>query len=214
MNILIALHYKIVREGITKILSEDPDINVIGAAKNKEELCPYESEVDKIDIVVLDLDIPDLDSLSTIRCILEDHPDTHILAMSDDEDPQQIKNVMQAGASGYIFKKRGAGELVKAVKEVNAGNQYLCNDSVALLVKGGKTRSTSGQVADLTERELQVLQLICREHINREIAEELGISVRTVDAHRRNLMQKTGAKNTAGLVKFAIKNGLFNLNQA
>lgn len=211
MNILIALHYKIVREGITKILSEDPDINVIGAAKNKEELCPYESEVDKIDVVVLDLDIPDLDSLSTIKSILEDHPNTHILAMSDDEDPHQIKNVMQAGASGYIFKKRGAGELIKAIKEVEAGNQYLCNDTIALLVKGEKVRSTSEGVEDLTERELQVLQLICREYINREIAEDLGISVRTVDAHRRNLMQKTGAKNTVGLVKFAIKNDLFDL---
>ena len=211
MNILIALHYKIVREGITKILSEDPDINVIGAAKNKEELCSYESEVDKIDVVVLDLDIPDLDSLSTIKSILEDHPDMHILAMSDDEDPHQIKNVMQAGASGYIFKKRGACELIKAIKEVEAGNQYLCNDTISLLVKGEKVRSTSEGVEDLTERELQVLQLICREYINREIAEDLGISVRTVDAHRRNLMQKTGAKNTVGLVKFAIKNDLFDL---
>ena len=211
MNILIALHYNIVREGITKILSEDPDINVIGAAKNKEELCPYDSKGDKIDVVVLDLDIPDLDSLSTIRSILEDHLDTHILAMSDDEDPHQIKNVMQAGASGYIFKKRSSEELIKAVKEVQADNQYLCNDSIALLVEGEKVRSTGERVADLTERELQVLQLICREQINREIAEDLGISVRTVDAHRRNLMQKTGAKNTVGLVKFAIKNDLFGL---
>lgn len=211
MNILIALHHKIVREGITKILSEDPDINVIGTAKNKEELCPYDSKGDKIDVVVLDLDIPDLDSLSTMRSILQDHPDTHILAMSDEENPQQIINVMQAGASGYIFKKRGAEELIKAIKEVDSGNQYLCNDTIGLLIEGEKIRSTSKRVSDLTERELQVLQLICREYINREIADELGISVRTVDAHRRNLMQKTGAKNTAGLVKFAIKNNLFDL---
>lgn len=211
MNILIALHYKIVREGITKILSEDPEINVIGAAKNKEELCPYNSKVDKIDVVVLDLDIPDLDSLSTIRKILKDHPDTQILAMSDDEDPRQIKNVMQAGAMGYILKKHGAKELIKAIKEVHADNQYLCNDTIGILIEGEKVRSTSERVADLTEREQQVLQLICKEHINREIAEDLGISVRTVDSHRRNLMQKTGAKNTVGLVKFAIKNDLFNL---
>ena len=118
---------------------------------------------------------------------------------------------MQAGASGYIFKKRGADELIKAVKEVNSGNQYLCNDTIELLVEGKKFRSTNKRAADLTERELQVLQLICREYINREIAEELGISVRTVDAHRRNVLQKTGAKNTAGLVKFAIKNDLFSL---
>ncbi len=211
MNILLAVHYKIVRDGIRKILIDDSDINVIGTAKNEEELCPYDSEGDKIDVVVLDLDIPDLDSLNTMRKILKDHSDTHILAMSDDEDPLQIKNVMQAGASGYIFKKRGADELIKAVKEVNSGNQYLCNDTIELLVEGKKFRSTNKRAADLTERELQVLQLICREYINREIAEELGISVRTVDAHRRNVLQKTGAKNTAGLVKFAIKNDLFNL---
>jgi len=211
VNILIALHHKIVREGITKILSEAPDINVIGTAKNKEELCPYESKGGKIDVVVLDLNIPDLDSLSTIRNILKDHPDTHILTMSDDEDSHQIKNVMQAGASGYILKKRSAEELIKAIKEVHAGNQYLCNDTIALMVEGERVRTTSERIADLTERELQVLQLICQEHINREIAEDLGISVRTVDAHRRNLMQKTGAKNTVGLVKFAIKNDLFNL---
>lgn len=211
MNTLIAVHHKIVRDGITKILSEDADINVIGTAKNKEELCPYDSKGDNIDVVVLDMDILDLDSLNTITKILQDHPDTHILAMRDEEDPQQVKEVMQAGASGYIFKKRGAKELIKAIKEVYSGNQYLCNDTIGLLIEGKEVRSTSERVADLTERELQVLHLICREHINREIAEELGISVRTVDAHRRNLMQKTGAKNTAGLVKFAIKNNLFDL---
>lgn len=211
MNILIAVHHEIVRDGITKILSEDIDINVIGTAKNKEELCPYDPEGDNIEVVVLDIDIPDLDPLNTITKILGDHLDTQILAMSDEEDPRQVKDVMQAGASGYILKKRGAEELIKAIKEVYSGNQYLCNDTIGLLIEGKEVRSTSERVADLTERELQVLQLICREQINREIAEELGISVRTVDAHRRNLMQKTGAKNTAGLVKFAIKNNLFDL---
>ncbi len=211
LNVLIAVHHKIVRDGITKILSEEANINVIGTAKNKEELCPYDSKGDKIDVVVLDIDIPELDSLNTVTRILQDHPNTHILAMSDNEDLQQIKDVMQAGASGYILKKRGAEELIKAIKEVYSGNQFLCNDSIAFLIEGEQVQSTSDRVADLTKRELQVLQLICREQINREIAEELGISVRTVDSHRRNLLQKTGVKNTAGLVKFAIKNNLINL---
>jgi DNA-binding NarL/FixJ family response regulator len=211
VNILIAVHHEIVRDGITKILSEDVEINVIGTAKNKEELCTYEPEGVNIDIVVLDIDIPNLDPLNTITKILRDHLDTHILAMSDEEDPRRVKDVMQAGASGYILKKRGAEELIKAIKEVYSGNQYLCNDTIESLIEGEEVRSTSERITDLTERELQVLQLICREQINREIAEELGISVRTVDAHRRNLMQKTGVKNTAGLVKFAIKNNLFDL---
>ncbi|WP_440999419.1 LuxR C-terminal-related transcriptional regulator [Fodinibius sp. SL11] len=211
MNILIALRYKIVRDGITKILTEDPDISVVGTAQNREELCGYDIRGNKIDVVVIDLDIPGLDSLDTLKKILKDHSNTSLLAISDEKEPQQIKGVMQAGASGYILKKRGAKELIKAVKEVYADNQYLCDESVGVLIKGDHVYSTSERVANLTKRELEVLQLICREYINREIAEELGISVRTVDAHRRNLLQKTGAKNTVGLVKFAIKNDLVSL---
>lgn len=211
MNSLVAVHYKLVRDGITRILKEDPDINVIGSAKNQEELCAYDYQGDKIDVVILDLDIPDMNTLETISNVLEKQPDTHILGISGSEDPRQIRKVMKAGASGYIFKKRGAEELKKAVKEVFCGKQYLCNETIALLVKGKDTEDDKDRIANLTKRELEVLELICEEKINREVAEELGISIRTVDAHRRNLLQKTGARNTAGLVKFAIKYKFYDL---
>lgn len=211
MKILIAVHHQIVRDGITRILADDPDITVSATAENREQLCSFVSQND-IDVVVMDLDMPDLDVMNTLAEVRENHPDTRVLAISDNEDIGRIKSVLQAGASGFMLKKRGANELLQAAKVVNKGNPYLCDESIKLLVSDENSSTPPKTSADLTDRELEVLGLICEEYINREIADKLGISVRTVDAHRRNLLQKTAAKNTAGLVKFAIRHRLFTLS--
>lgn len=211
MKILIVIHHQIVRDGITRILADDPEITVSGTAENSEQLCSLGSKND-VDVVIMDLDMPDLDVLDALTKVREDYPDTSVLAISENEDARRIKSVLQAGASGFMFKKREAYELIQAVKEIYKGNQYLCDEIIGLLVSEDTSSAPKATTADLTDREQEVLNLICEEYINREIAERLGISVRTVDAHRRNLLQKTGAKNTAGLVKFAIKHHFYTIS--
>jgi len=206
VNILIAIEYQIVRDGIKKILHDAPDIAVAGCAKNIDELMklPFEDG----NILVLDLDMPNLENSQTVPELAENYNELSILGISDNENPFKLKQFMQSGGAGYLLKKRSAEELIDAIKQIYDGGRYLCDKALSLLVKADHSNKTT--VLDLTEREVEVLVLICQELTNREIADKLGISVRTVDAHRRNMLQKTGAKNTAGLVKYAIKHHIFS----
>lgn len=211
VNILIAEHHRIVRDGIKMILTEVPGFVVTDTVSTKKELLSYLFD-DDIDIIVLDLDMPDLDMKNTIEKLKEENPQTSILCISDVEDDNQIKRVMVAGVSGYVLKKRGKEEIIEAIEVIKNGNQYLCDETIKALVHD-KSDDVAFDVeaSSLTERELEILRLICEEYTNKESAEKLDISIRTVDAHRRSLLQKTGAKNTAGLVKFAFKNQIVSL---
>ena len=153
--------------------------------------------------------------------------DTNVKGLTTDDDkfyslvlsPSQaelehIKNMLSAGAKGYILKNSGKEELVAAIKKVMAGQNYFSDEIKNLIMmEMVKKKSSSdkilGEKVPLTSRELEILELILQEFTNQEIAEKLFISVRTVDAHRRNLLEKTGARNTAGLVKFGLENHLF-----
>lgn len=206
VNILIAEHHRIVRDGIKMILTEVPGLKVVDAVANKEELLSFNFNGDT-DVIILDLDMPDLDMKNTIEKLKEENPGVKILCLSDNESKEQIKKVMVAGVSGYVLKKRGKHEIIEAIEVLKKGNQYLCDGSLSALVHDESEMSDFNiESSNLTEREIEILRLICQEYTNKESADELGISIRTVDAHRRSLLQKTGAKNTAGLVKFAFKN--------
>jgi DNA-binding NarL/FixJ family response regulator len=120
--------------------------------------------------------------------------------------------MIESGASGYILKNAGREELKKAIDALMNDQHYFSDtatQSVMMELVRNKGKTNTGSVVQITERELEVLELILKEHTNQEIAEKLFISVRTVDAHRRNLLQKTGARNTAGLVRYALENNLF-----
>lgn len=211
VNILIAEHHRIVRDGIKMILTDVPGLKVVDAVASKEELLSFNFNGDT-DIIVLDLDMPELDMKNTIEKLKRENPGIKILCISDVEDKEQIKRVMVAGVSGYILKKRGKEEIIEAIEVIQNGNQYLCDETIKALVHD-KSNDLAFDVesSSLTEREVEILRLICEEYTNKESADELGISIRTVDAHRRSLLQKTGAKNTAGLVKFAFKNQIVSI---
>lgn len=209
VNLLIAIHYQILRDGLKTILKNESDLAIRDSINSREELFAS-GELGNTDLLLLDLDMPEMDPVDGVNRLCKEYPDLKILALSDREDAGLTKSVMQAGASGYLLKKRGSDELLQAIREVNDGHHYVCDDTLRLLIDRDAGKSGhSEEPGVLTERELQVLELICNEMTNKEIAKELSISVRTVDAHRRNLLQKTGARNTAGLVTYAIKNGIF-----
>lgn len=141
------------------------------------------------------------------------NPDIKILALTMSNDDSHIRQMIQAGASGYIMKSAGRQELTKAIQEVMEGKHYFSDQatqSIMMDLIKNKGKSSAPEPIHITEREEEVLQMIVKEFTNQEIAEKLYISPRTVDAHRRNLLQKTGARNTAGLVKYAFKHGLID----
>lgn len=209
VTILIAVYYELVRDGIEKLLDGTSGLSVADTVRNTQELSTYDFP-GGTELLLLDLDMPDLDAHAFINRLGDKYPGVRVLALSDHADAEKARSIMRGGASGYLLKKRGADELIQAIEEIANGRHYVCDDTLQLLIEHGGEGHDGDQQSDvLTDRELEVLREICAELTNKEIAEKLSISVRTVDAHRRNLLQKTGARNTAGLVKYAIKNDLY-----
>lgn len=208
LDVLLVVQPQILRDGITKILEEESGFTVKYATENIQKLTQL--SLSSKSVLVLDLDIPEIKASEILVQQAENSPEAGILAISSEKNPDRVKNIIKAGASGFLFKNRGASVLINAIKSVSEGKEYLC-DEAQQIVSGQTHKLTidGKNIIELTKRELEVLVLICKEMTNREIAEQLNISVRTVDAHRRNLLQKTGAKNTAGMVKYAIKQHIY-----
>ncbi len=212
IRILLVDDHKIVRDGIILLLQDDPRLVIVGQAENGIEALDKIEKVEP-DLVLLDINMPIMDGLNCAKQITEKFPDVKILILTMLNEQEHIKNMLAAGAGGYILKSSGRDELLTAINTVMEGNTYFSDEVKDLIMMDMiKKKTTSGKIAGepipLTPRELDVLQYIVDEFTNHEIAEKLFISVRTVDAHRRNLLEKTGSRNTAGLVKYALENDL------
>lgn len=213
-NVRIAVvdDHEIVRDGIQILLEDEPGFEIVGEAKTGKEAVEF-CKSHKVDLVVMDITMPEMDGIQATKIIKEKHPEIKILALTMLSEDQHIRKMIKAGASGYILKSSGKEELIKAVNKIMDGQHYFSDGATQSILKElvnpVVSKVNSPQEVSLTDRELEILKLIVDEYTNQEIADELFISVRTVDAHRRNLLQKTGAKNTAGLVKYAIENKLF-----
>ncbi len=205
IKVLLVDDHKIVRDGIKLMLEPQAGIDVVaeaedGAAVNKV------LENTTVDVIVMDINMPGMNGIKTTQMVKDEHPDIKVLALTMSSDDSHIRQMVQAGASGYIMKSAGRDELTNAIHDVMAGKHYFSDQatqSIMMDLVKNKGKSSAPDPIHITERELEVLQMIVKEHTNQEIAEKLYISPRTVDAHRRNLLQKTGARNTAGLVKFS-----------
>ncbi|MFA8437234.1 MAG: response regulator [Marinifilaceae bacterium] len=210
IKIAIADDHQMFREGIKALLEKEKNISVCGDASNEEELIKIlEHEVP--DVVLMDIDMGQTSGIDLTKKIKSLHPDINVLAVSMHGDSTYVVKMMDAGAGGYILKNAGKEEMLKAIGCIAEGATYLSKEVSKVLLeslsKPQKLKSNKNQIS-LTRREVEVLKLIAQEYSNAEIAEQLFISVRTVDTHRRNLIEKLGAKNTAGLVKYAFKNNL------
>lgn len=213
ISIIIADDHQIVRDGITAMLDEYEEIRIVGEAANGPEvleLCKKEG----IDLIIMDLNMGEMGGIEATKRVKKEHPGIKVLALTMMKDDQKIRDMIQAGASGYVFKNSGVKDLLEAIETVMEGELYFSDEAVSTLVgnlnKSDAERKRESEDSELTEREREVLKLICQEYTNKEIGDKLYISVRTVDSHRRNLLQKTGARNTAGLVRYAVEHNLLN----
>jgi len=214
IKVLLVDDHKIVRDGIKLMLEPQAGIDVVAEANNGSEVKGLLKNT-PVDVIVMDINMPDMNGIATTKLVKDQHPHIKVLALTMSSDDSHIRQMVQAGASGYIMKSAGREELTKAIHEVMDGKHYFSDQatqSIMMDLVKNKGKSTTPDPIHITERELEVLQMIVKEHTNQEIAEKLYISPRTVDAHRRNLLQKTGARNTAGLVKYAFQHGLVNNN--
>lgn len=213
MKILLVDDHRLIRDAIQSYMEGDPEYEVVGEASHGQEAIKFLEE-NKVDVVLMDINMPIMDGLQCTKEVLSRWPKIKVLTLSMMSDNQHIKQMMGAGASGYVLKNCSEKELKNAIKTVYEGDTYYSSDVTEVVMSNlmrNKPTKTSHMVVDmpLTEREKEVLELIIKEYSNQEIADKLFISPRTVDAHKRNLLEKTGSKNIAGLVMYAINNQLF-----
>ena len=211
-NILLADDHKIVRDGIISLLADESNFTIVAEAENGIEVL-NKLKHNEVDIVVMDISMPEMNGIECTKIIAKNYPKVRILILSMYNEEQYVNEVFNSGAMGFILKNSGKDELVIAIKTILSGNSYFSHEVTKTyldgLAKSSGTKSINNDIiADLSLREIEILKLIANEFTNSEIADKLFISIRTVDAHRRNLLSKIGARNTAGLVKFAVLNNM------
>ena len=216
VKILIVDDHKIVRDGIKSMLASNPEIQILGEASNGKEAVEFiDSSTIETDLVLMDINMPEMNGIEATTQIKQNSSGTKVLALTMLNEQQHIRKMIEVGASGYILKSSSKEELVEAIKKIHRGSHHFSEEAAQAilqdLVNPELTKKASDIHIQITDREKDVLQLIVEEYTNQEIADKLFISVRTVDAHRRNLLQKIGAKNTAGLVRYAIEKNLFKI---
>lgn len=211
IKIAIADDYKIYRDGLKVGLTADDNLEVVLESDNGEDLLKALPAA-KPDVIIMDLKMPIVDGMEATKEVRKKYPQTKVLVVTMYEDDKFIIHMMENGANGYLLKNTDSDELRKAIYSVHETGYYF-NDVVnkALLKKlilKGNIKPSFNKNIEFTERELEVLKLICEEKTAAEIGKLLFISPRTVEGHRTKLIEKVGVRNTAGLVMFAIKNGI------
>lgn len=198
------------REGLKFLLSQSETICEVHESENGNQFLDSLA-VEVPDVVFMDIQMPEVDGITATRIAIEHYPSLKIIALSMYADEDYYSKMIDAGARGFLLKNSQFDDVMKAVHEVYEGRNYFSPEILEGIVSNlNKGRQVKQQI-DLTEREIEVLYNICKGYSNSEIADMLFISKRTVDKHRENLLLKTDAKNTAGLVVFAIKNGIFEI---
>ncbi|BCS34864.1 DNA-binding response regulator [Luteitalea sp. TBR-22] len=205
-RILLADDHTVVRRGFGLILSAQPDLEVVAEAHNGREALERAVETEP-DVVIMDVSMPELNGIDGTRRILDAVPRARILALSMHRDAVYVREMLRAGAKGYLVKDADDESLIDAVRAVARGDAYL-SPSVADTVLADYRRHVTNPLDLLTPREREVLQLVAEGRTNKEIATLLSLSVYTVDSHRSRLMEKLNLNSSGELVRFAIRNGL------
>ena len=205
IKLLIADDHKILLDGIVSLLQTEPSFAVAGTATNGYEVLE-QAEKNDYDVCLLDINMPKLDGLEAARLLKQKKPDIKIIMLTTYNDKEIISELVHIGASGYLLKNSDKQELIEAIKKVMNGRYYFSEEVEKIILEGVAEKKTEKPIR-LTGREQEVFQLLVKEFSNDKIADELHISYRTVETHRRNIMQKTKTHSLAGLIKFAYSKG-------
>ena len=208
-SILIADDHGIVREGLRRLLESEPDIKVCAEASDGREALELVAK-EQPSLVILDITMPRLGGLETLERLRAEHPDVKVILLSMHGDPQFIRSAVTLGVDGYILKDGRAGEVVAAVRAVLRGGSYFSPPVAREIVEQVRSpkRGSREPFTTLSSREREVLHLIADGLSAKEIASSLGISTKTVEAHRTSLMRKLGARKATELVRYALRHGL------
>ena len=214
IKVLLADDHKIFRDGLRTLIEKEVGMEVVAEAENGRKTIKL---VEKMapDVIIMDVSMPDMNGIEATRRIMAGRPDVKVIALSMHSDQRFVLDMLEAGASGYLLKDCAFGELAVAIRQVTAGNTYLSPKIADVVVKGylnkipdsGLTKSVL-----LTSREREILQLIAEGLTSREIAAHVYLSIKTVETHRRNIMQKLNMRSIADLTRYAIREGLVALN--
>lgn len=212
IKIALVDDHKLFRSGMRALLSAFDNLEVVMEAGNGQEFLDQLKD-HRPDVVLMDLEMPVLDGMETIKILKEKYPDVKAIIVSMHDEEKFIVHLMELGARGYLLKNSNPEDIENAVRSV-AETGYYFSEMVSRLmlhglVKKENLKPSFNNKEALTSREIEVVKLICKEHTTPEMAEILFISPRTVDGHRNNIMDKTGARNIAGIVVYAMKNGLY-----
>ncbi len=209
IKVLIADDHAIVRTGLRALLQAEPTLQLVGEATGGYETLQMVPELTP-NVLVLDISMPDLDGISVTKKLQSTFPDLKILILTLHEDMALLQEAIKSGASGYILKKAAEAELISAIQIVMRGDMYVEPSMLRGLIeeKPKLSNSVHNPVEPLTPREIDVLKLIVQGYTNRQIGENLSISVRTVEGHRANLSSKLGLHSRVDLVRYAREQGL------
>ena len=224
IHVLLVDDHQILRDGLRALFAAQPDIVVVGDARDGVEAL---EQVDALtpDVVVMDLVMPRMNGIEATKRIHESHPGVKVLILSMYDDDEYVQRVIQAGAAGYALKGVASDELVRAIREVHRGSSFLQPAIAAKLIEDYVRRvrddalpataplegEPGGDDEPLTQREREVLTLIAEGGTNQVVADALGLSRKTVESHRANIMRKLGAHDVTELVRYAVRTGLINL---
>jgi DNA-binding NarL/FixJ family response regulator len=215
IQVLLAEDHNIVRNGIKMLLASDKEINVAGEATNGREALDYITNNESVDVILADINMPELDGISLIKEVKAINPDIKVVILSMHDNEKYVSQAFIEGASGYLLKSVSADEMIFSLKHVQAGGKYLCSE-LSMNMLGKLSQKNVNSIADnvsnieFSMREIEVLHLIADGLTNSEMSEKLFLSKRTIEGHRQSLIEKTNSKNTAALIRYAVLNGIIH----
>ena len=214
IKILLVDDHRIMREGLRALIEMRPGLQVVAEAENGQAAIKLNRKL-RPDVVIMDINMPDLNGIEATRQMVAEFPDTKIIAFSMHTDHQFVAGALKAGVSGYLQKDSAFEELAQAIRNVVANRTYLSPKITGDVVKDYVEKLQADEFAGpafLTDRECELVQLYAEGHATKEIADRLNLSIKTVDTHRRNIMEKLDITSIAELTKFAIRKGMTSVD--
>lgn len=211
IHLLMADDHEIFRDGFKLMLTKYPDIVLVGEAENGRELVELTQKLQP-DVIITDIKMPVMDGIEAAKKISELFPDIGIIGLSMFDEDDLIVDMLEAGAKGYLIKNAGKEQITEAIRTVYNNDPYYCKTTshklTSMIARSRFNPYKKAAKVEFSEREIEIIDLICNELTNKEISDKLFISIRTVEGHRLKILEKMNVKNTVGLVVYAIKMGL------